>query len=66
MTYLTQNSLIDTAQCLKNKIESGEGVDEFDWQAIVDMCDALLWLHQFMQSAQGAHLGKEGKFTDFF
>ena len=34
--------ILEIAKCLKNKINAGEGVDEYDWQAIIDVCDELL------------------------
>ena len=30
------------AKYLKNKINAGEGVDEYNWQEIIDVCDELL------------------------
>ena len=34
--------ILEIAKHLKNKINAGEGVDEYDWQAIIDVCDELL------------------------
>ncbi|MEQ5178953.1 MULTISPECIES: hypothetical protein [Proteus] len=36
------NEIFKIAKYLKNKINAGEGVDEYNWQEIIDVCDELL------------------------
>ncbi|HAU5547188.1 hypothetical protein FNU75_02490 [Proteus mirabilis] len=36
------DEILQIAKYLKNKINAGEGVDEYDWQEIIDVCDELL------------------------
>ncbi|HGY1116688.1 TPA: hypothetical protein ACNUX9_003555 [Providencia rettgeri] len=36
------NEILQIAKYLKNKINAGDGVDEYDWQEIIDVCDELL------------------------
>lgn len=33
--------ILEIAKYLKNKINAGEGVDEYHWQEIIDVCNAL-------------------------
>lgn len=33
--------ILEIAKYLKNKINSGEGVDEYNWQDIIDVCNEL-------------------------
>ncbi|WP_196723646.1 hypothetical protein [Providencia rettgeri] len=33
--------ILEIAKCLKNKINSGEGIDEYNWQDIIDVCNEL-------------------------
>ncbi|MEX9943071.1 hypothetical protein AB7W85_12405 [Providencia rettgeri] len=33
--------ILEIAKHLKNKINSGEGVDEYSWQDIIDVCNEL-------------------------
>ncbi|MCG9534408.1 MULTISPECIES: hypothetical protein [Providencia] len=33
--------ILEIAKHLKNKINSGEGVDEYNWQDIIDVCNEL-------------------------
>lgn len=33
--------ILEIAKYLKNKINAGEGVDEYDWQDIIDVCNEL-------------------------
>ncbi|HHE7287432.1 MULTISPECIES: hypothetical protein [Proteus] len=36
------DEILQIAKYLKNKINAGEGVDEYNWQEIIDVCDELL------------------------
>ncbi|EOX9114267.1 hypothetical protein ACPW90_004119 [Providencia rettgeri] len=33
--------ILEIAKYLKNKINAGEGVDEYNWQEIIDVCNEL-------------------------
>ncbi|MBQ0339641.1 hypothetical protein J9236_00100 [Providencia rettgeri] len=33
--------ILEIAKYLKNKINSGEGIDEYNWQDIIDVCNEL-------------------------
>ena len=33
--------ILEIAKHLKNKINSGEGVDEYNWQDIIDVCNEI-------------------------
>ncbi|ENG4185540.1 hypothetical protein ABT230_002327 [Providencia rettgeri] len=35
------DKILEIAKCLKNKINSGEGIDEYNWQDIIDVCNEL-------------------------
>ncbi|CAM7049357.1 hypothetical protein ACOJ84_003983 [Morganella morganii] len=35
------NEILEIAKYLKNKITSGEGVDEYNWQEIIDVCNEI-------------------------
>lgn len=36
------DEILQIAKYLKNKINANEGVDEYNWQEIIDVCDELL------------------------
>lgn len=36
------NKILEIAKYLKNKITSGEGVDEYNWQEIIDVCNEIV------------------------
>ncbi|MBU0049629.1 MULTISPECIES: hypothetical protein [Enterobacterales] len=36
------DEILQIAKYLKNKINAGEGVDEYNWQEIIYVCDELL------------------------
>ncbi len=36
------NEILEIAKHLKNKITSGEGVDEYHWQDIIDVCNEVV------------------------
>ncbi|MEQ4911140.1 hypothetical protein ABN089_03745 [Proteus terrae] len=36
------DEILQIAKYLKNKINAGEGVNEYNWQEIIDVCDELL------------------------
>ncbi|MBS0918211.1 hypothetical protein [Providencia rettgeri] len=35
------NEILEIAKYLKNKINSGECIDEYNWQDIIDVCNEL-------------------------
>lgn len=35
------NEILEIAKYLKNKITAGEGVDEYNWQEIIDVCNEI-------------------------
>ena len=36
------DEVLQISKYLKNKINAGEGVDEYNWQEIIDVCDEIL------------------------
>ncbi len=35
------SKILEIAKYLKNKITAGEGVDEYNWQEIIDVCNEI-------------------------
>ncbi|MBQ0530470.1 hypothetical protein SGI36_08585 [Providencia rettgeri] len=35
------NEILEIAKYLKNKINAGEGIDEYNWQDIIDVCNEI-------------------------
>lgn len=56
------NEVLQIAKYLKNKINAGEGVDEYNWQEIIDVCNEILRISasvkQIVFSCLGEHSEK--------
>ncbi|QHP77484.1 hypothetical protein EKQ45_16710 [Proteus vulgaris] len=52
-------NILEIAKHLKNKINSGEGIDEHNWQEIIDVCNEIERINDLEPVAFARHTGMQ-------